>query len=247
MAADAQSSQSDERLTSLSRSARFAAVDARQAITPVTEPARPQLSVARMVMLTSVMTLARSLGVERAVIFHFDDVGMCHAQIERARSAGIRPTHIDAHMAAAMLPDLLLENVPPIDMSKSWQDALEEVFVAVYRSFLGHRHVTQAIAESPVFGPAQAEIIEGVLVRLDDAGFDDRDAFALQRTLATYTLGFAMFSIVETEAGADRPRAAWTHTLDDSRYPHVARLSQLFGAEVSEQQYLAGLRRILGA
>ena len=66
-----------------------------------------------MVMLTSVMTLARSLGVERAVIFHVDDVGMCHAQIERARSAGIRPTHIDAHMAAAMLPDLLDCHVRP--------------------------------------------------------------------------------------------------------------------------------------
>jgi hypothetical protein len=113
MAADAQSSQSDERLTSLSGSARFAAVDARQAITPVTVPARPRLSVARMVMLTSVITLARSLGVERAVIFHVDDVGMCHAQIERARSAGIRPTHIDAHMAAAMLPDLLDCHVRP--------------------------------------------------------------------------------------------------------------------------------------
>ena len=29
------------------------------------------------------------------------------AQIERAIAAGLRPTHIDAHMAAAMLPDLL--------------------------------------------------------------------------------------------------------------------------------------------
>ena len=29
------------------------------------------------------------------------------AQIERAIEAGVRPTHIDAHMAAAMLPDLL--------------------------------------------------------------------------------------------------------------------------------------------
>jgi predicted glycoside hydrolase/deacetylase ChbG (UPF0249 family) len=150
------------------------------------------------------MTLARSLGVDRAVIFHVDDIGMCHgsnrgfldlaakgyvtcgsvmvpcpwfreiaesaaadpsldlgvhltltsewagyrwapistasrasglidddgyfwrdvaslrrhlvveaaeaelrAQIERARSAGMSPTHIDAHMAAAMLPELL--------------------------------------------------------------------------------------------------------------------------------------------
>jgi predicted glycoside hydrolase/deacetylase ChbG (UPF0249 family) len=155
-------------------------------------------------MLTSLMTLARSFGVERAAIFHVDDLGMCHganhgfldlaqrgfvtcgsvmvpcpwfreiaeaaaadqaldlgihltltsewehyrwapistvtrasglidnhgffwrdvaslrrhlvpeaaeaelrAQIERARSAGIEPTHIDAHMAAAMLPELL--------------------------------------------------------------------------------------------------------------------------------------------
>lgn len=155
-------------------------------------------------MLISPMTLARSLGVEHAVILHVDDVGMCHganqaylglaergfvtcgsvmvpcpwfreiaeaaaadpaldlgvhltltsewehyrwapistvsrasglidddgflwrdvaslrrhvvpeaaeaelrAQIERAQAAGIRPTHIDAHMAAAMLPELL--------------------------------------------------------------------------------------------------------------------------------------------
>src|SRR5215831_8599761 len=155
-------------------------------------------------MAPSRMTIARSLGVDRAVIFHVDDVGMCHgsnrgfldlasagyvtcgsvmvpcpwfreiaekaaadpsldlgvhltltsewegyrwapistasrasglidgdgyfwrdvaslrvhlvveaveaelrAQIERARSAGMSPTHIDAHMAAAMLPELL--------------------------------------------------------------------------------------------------------------------------------------------
>jgi AcrR family transcriptional regulator len=147
----------------------------------------------------------------------------------------------------AMLPDLLLESVPPVDMSKTWQAALEEVFVSVYRSFLGHYHVTQAIAESPVFGPAQAEIIEGVLIRLEKAGFSDRDAFTLQRTLATYTLGFAMFAIVEAQAGADRPRADWTHSLDGNTYPHVARVSELFGAEVSEQQYRAGLHRILGA
>jgi predicted glycoside hydrolase/deacetylase ChbG (UPF0249 family) len=159
-------------------------------------------------MVTSRMTLARSLGVDRAVIFHVDDIGMCHgsncgfldlaakgyvtcgsvmvpcpwfreiaeaaaadpsldlgihltltsewagyrwapistvsrasglidddgyfwrdvatlrrhlvveaaeaelrAQIERARSAGIKPTHIDAHMAAAMLPELLALHV----------------------------------------------------------------------------------------------------------------------------------------
>jgi AcrR family transcriptional regulator len=169
-----------------------------------------------------------------------------------AKELGVGPMTIYGYAPSkdaivAMLPDLLLEHVPPVDMDKSWQDALEEVFVSVYRSFLDHRYVTQAIAESPVFGPAQAKIIEGVLVRLERAGFSDREAFELQRTLATYTLGFAMFAVVEAQAGADRQRATWTHDLDDGDFPHVARVSGLFGAEVSEQQYLAGLHRILGS
>lgn len=191
--------------------------------------------------------------VARAAFELVDREGSAALTIGRlAKDLGVGPMTIYGYAPSkdaivSMLPDLLLENVPPVDMDKPWQAALEEVFVAIYRSFLDHRHVTQTIAESPVFGPAQAEIIEGVLARLEHARFSDREAFELQRTLATYTLGFAMFAIVETQAGADRPRAAWTHELDDGSYPHIARVAKLFGAHVSEQQYLAGLRRILGA
>jgi hypothetical protein len=52
--------------------------------------------------------------------------------------------------------------------------------------------------------------------------------------------------VAEAQAGADRPRATWTHDLHNGEYPHVARVSELFGAEVNEHQYLAGLHRILG-
>src|SRR5260370_5017843 len=72
MAADARQRQSDERVTS--RSGTQVGLGRRA----VTEPARPRLSVARMVMLTSLMTLARSLAVEPAPILHLDDIGMCH-------------------------------------------------------------------------------------------------------------------------------------------------------------------------
>ncbi len=50
-------------------------------------------------------------------------------QIERAEAAGLRPTHIDAHMGAAMLPDLLAAHVrlgreyglfPVLPRSISW-------------------------------------------------------------------------------------------------------------------------------
>jgi AcrR family transcriptional regulator len=169
-----------------------------------------------------------------------------------AKELGVGPMTIYGYAPSkeaivAMLPDLLLENMPPVSMRKRWQTALEDTFVAVYRRFLDHRHVTRAIAESPVFGPAQAAVIEGVLERLERAGLSDREAFDLQRTLATYTLGFALFAIVEAEAGADRPRAAWTHDLDVDEFPHLARVSGLFATEVSEKQYVAGLHRILGA
>ena len=63
------------------------------------------------------------------------------AQIERAVAAGMRPTHIDAHMAAAMLPDLLAAHVrlgrefglfPVLPRSITWAPDL-----ASYRSTLG--------------------------------------------------------------------------------------------------------------
>ncbi|BDB44067.1 MULTISPECIES: TetR/AcrR family transcriptional regulator [Mycobacterium] len=181
-----------------------------------------------------------------------DREGSASLTISRlAKELGVGPMTIYGYASSkdaivAMLPDLLLENVPQVDMGKPWRAALEEVFTAVYRGFLEHQHVTRAIAESPVFGPAQGKIIESVLARLERAGFSDREAFELQRTLSTYTLGFAMFAVTEAQAGDDRPRSTWTHNLHNGEYPHVSRVSEMFGEEVSEQQYLAGLRRILG-
>ncbi|CQD20163.1 TetR family transcriptional regulator [Mycobacterium lentiflavum] len=196
--------------------------------------------------------LLTSERVARAAFELVDTEGAAALTIARlARELGVGPMTIYGYAESkdailAMLPDLLLENLPALDMRRSWDAALEKVFVAIYRRFLDHRHVTQAIAELPVFGHAQAEIIEQVLRCLDQAGFSAGQAFVLQRTLATYTLGFALFAIVETAAGAERPRSAWTHQLDKSEFPYLTRVSGRMGGEVTEHQYLAGLRRILG-
>lgn len=173
-----------------------------------------------------------------------------------ARELGVSPMTIYGYVASKddivlTLPELLFADMPPADLGRDlgrpWTEVLEEVFLAVYRRFVGHRHVTQAIAAAPVFGRAQAQIIERVLHRLADAGFSTAEAFELQRTLATYTLGFALFSIVEAQAGARRPRSSWTDELDVADFPHVARIADRLGADVDETQFLAGLRRILGA
>jgi AcrR family transcriptional regulator len=144
-----------------------------------------------------------------------------------------------------MLPDLLLRDLPLADLDQPWRMALEQTFLEVYRRFVKHHHVTQAIADASAFGRAQAEIIEHVLGCLTQAGFDRAEAFELQRTLATYTVGFALFAIAETQGGDRRPRTSWTEDLDPDEIPHVAQIADLLGAEVSETQYLAGLRRIL--
>ena len=167
-----------------------------------------------------------------------------------AKELGVGPITIYGYAASkdailAMLPDLLLEKLPPVDMRSRWDTALEKLFVQIYRRFLNHRNITQAISELPVFGRAQAEIIEQILNRLDGSGFTPDDAFELQRTLATYTLGYALFTIVETRAGSERPRSTWVHDLDEAEFPHLSAVSGRMGAEITEGQYVAGLRRIL--
>jgi AcrR family transcriptional regulator len=135
-----------------------------------------------------------------------------------ARELGVGPMTIYGHAESkdailAMLPDLLLENLPSVHTKARWDSVLEVVFVAIYR--------------------------------LDEAGFTIDDAFELRRTLATYTLGCALFAIVETRAGTDRPRSAWAHDLDAAEFPYLAGVSARTGAEFTESQYVAGLRRIL--
>jgi TetR/AcrR family tetracycline transcriptional repressor len=212
----------------------------------VTEPAETggQRRPGRPALLTSER-------VARAAFELVDTEGAAALTIARlARELGVGPMTIYGYAESkeailAMLPDLLLENLPAVDMRRRWDTALEKLFVAIYRRFLDHRNVTQAIAEQPVFGHAQADIIEHVLHRLDSAGFSVEEAFSLQRTLATYTLGFALFAIVETRAGAERPRSTWTHELDESEFPYLARVSARLGAEITEKHYVTGLRRIL--
>ncbi len=195
--------------------------------------------------------LLTSERVARAAFDLVDAEGAAALTIARlARELGVGPMTIYGYADSkdailAMLPDLLLEDLPAIDTKGRWDSILEMVFVAIYRRFLDHRNVTQAIFELPVFSHAQAEIIENVLARLDEAGFTIDDAFELQRTLATYTLGYALFAIVETRAVTDRPRSAWAHDLDAAEFPHLARVSARMGAEITESQYVAGLRRIL--
>lgn len=192
-------------------------------------------------------------GVARAAFELVDAEGPAALTIGRlAKVLGVGPMTIYGYAASkdeivAMVADLLLVDLPAVDLRKRWQTVVEEVFFAIYRRFLDHRNVTLAVVDSPVFGRAQAEVIERVLMRLDRAGFSPEEAFDLQRTLATYTSGFAIFAIVESRAGAERPRAALPQDLDVSEFPHLAAVSALFGTEITERQYLRGLRRIVGS
>lgn len=204
---------------------------------PVRRPGRPSL-----------LTRER---VARAAFDLVDAEGVAALTIGRlAKELGVGPMTIYGYAESkdaivSMLPDLLLEQLPPINLDQDWRGVLEQVFIDIYRRFLDHSNVVLAIADSAVFGSAQAGVIDQLLACLDEAGFSAEQAFDLQRTLTTYTLGFALFAIVENRAGRDRPRASWTHDLDESEFPHVARVSALFGAGIGEDQYRGGVRRIL--
>lgn len=191
--------------------------------------------------------------IARAAFDLVDAEGPAALTIGRiARELGVGPMTLYGYVASkeaivAMLPDLLLADLMPVDRDQPWQAVLEDVYLSIYRRFGEHHHVIQVIAHSPVFGRAQAEVVEAVLECLRGAGFDREDAFALQRTLNTYTVGFALFAIAERDAQSPRPRATWADELDPGEFPRIAELSSLLASEVGEDQYVRGLRRILGA
>ena len=147
----------------------------------------------------------------------------------------------------AMLSDLLLADLPDVDRDRPWRDAVEDIYLSIFRRLIEHHRVLQAIADSPVFGSAQAHVLEGVLDRLRDAGFEPTDAFELQRAVATYTVGFALFAAAERTDGIPRPRTTWIDELDADRFPRIAEIAPILAGEVDEAQYRRGLRRFLAA
>ena len=92
---------------------------------------------------------------------------------------------------------------------------------------------------------SQAELIEALLGCLADAGFTQDEAFALQRTVATYTVAFAVFASSEQTTDSPRSRTR-ADALEPSEFPRLAKTSSLLAAKVDQAQYLRGLRRIVG-
>jgi AcrR family transcriptional regulator len=189
----------------------------------------------------------------RAAFDLVDEQGPTALTINRlASKLGVSPMTLYGYADSkdaiiAMLPERLLADLPSVRRDQPWPTVLEETFVLMYRRFIDHRHVTQLITNGAVFVRAQAQVIEGLLECLEEAGFSQEDAFALQRTLATYTIGFAFFAIAEHVAGdSPRSRTNWTEQLNPDEFPRIARASSLLAANVDESQYLRGLRRILG-
>jgi AcrR family transcriptional regulator len=146
----------------------------------------------------------------------------------------------------AMLPEILLSELPPVPTDQPWEAVIEKTFLSMYRRFVEHRHVTQAITNAAVFVRSQAELIEALIGCLEDAGFSQDEAFALQRAAATYTIGFAFFAIAEQTTDSPRSRTNWTDALEPGEFPRLAEASSLLAAKVDEAQYLRGLRRIVG-
>ena len=109
------------------------------------------------------------------------------------------------HEIVNMLPDVLLADLPPIDQGARWRDELDACFAEVHDRLVRHGSVTRLIAALPVASETQAKLFSEVLALLDTAGFSERDALTVHRTLSTYTLGFALFQIAETSVASPRP------------------------------------------
>jgi AcrR family transcriptional regulator len=194
--------------------------------------------------------LLTQLQVARAAFDLVDQQGPAALTMPRlARQLGVGTITLYGYAASkealiGMLPDLLLADLPDPDPKQPWEAMLETVYLVACQRLIEHRHVTRLVAQSPVFGHAQARLVEGVLSCLEAHGFSAEDAFAVQRTVGTYTLGFALFSLAERE-GDSRPREAFAASLASEEFPRTAEVRRLLAVPGDDSQFLTGMRAII--
>jgi hypothetical protein len=125
------------------------------------------------------------------------------AQIERARSAGLKPTHIDAHMAAAMVPELLDLHVRLGD-----EYGLVPVLPRIIRFAPDAESYAAAVAQLDAAGRPVIDYIRGTLPVTTEA-VEPRYREVIQN-LPSGVTHFALHCTTPGEIEAINPRhAAW--------------------------------------
>jgi AcrR family transcriptional regulator len=142
----------------------------------------------------------------------------------------------------AMLPGVLLDELPPLELDGPWEAVIEDCYLAIYRRLIAHGHVTQTIARAPVFGSAQASLFESILELMRRAGFSSGEAASLHRSLRTYTIGYALYQVAESSS--DASGRAWLDALPAEEYPRTREVRDNQSGLVDVQQYVRGLRHI---
>jgi AcrR family transcriptional regulator len=140
------------------------------------------------------------------------------------------------------LPAVLLQDLPVLESDVDWQAMLEARFVTVYERLIKHANVTRLIANSPVFGLAQARLVESVLSHLTGVGIELEAAYSLHRTLSTYTIGYVLFQLAE--ADGDDPHVQRLSLLDPVEFSTLHRLA-LAPRPTRDEQFREGLRTIV--
>src|SRR5690606_18745649 len=130
----------------------------------------------------------------------------------------------------------------------TWDEALRRYCVTLRQRMLEYPTLVQLLIKRRLWSPDMADIVEWLLARLTDGGWDLPGAVRAYRTAQIYTLGFAEYEVERTRA---RPYAEyqswWRHTLADlppEQYPTLHAAADYLPRGALEEQYVWGLERL---
>jgi AcrR family transcriptional regulator len=145
--------------------------------------------------------------------------------------------------------ELVLAGMSHANKKAKPRNAIVRYFEGFRQELVAHPSVAQAIASTPIAGPAVFNSMDSLFAVFARAGLDDDSAVAAVTGLMSYTLGFVFFSTARTrdDPSAAGARARNLRGVDPDAFPHLHRVRELLVGDAFDRQFSTGLSLLVDA
>ncbi|MCA9774026.1 MAG: TetR/AcrR family transcriptional regulator C-terminal domain-containing protein [Myxococcales bacterium] len=178
-----------------------------------------------------------------------------------AGDLGVTPMAVYRHVrdkgeiVDALLDIVVGDSAPTAHRTRGWRRWIQETFARMRAALRDHPGVLPLLGTRASFGPSALRVMDEVLGRLQDAGFDGPSAVRAFHVLISYTIGFAA---IEGAARGERTPAeraderAWSKrnrerfaVMEAADVPNVVALAPRIAGFPTDEAFLAGIETIL--
>lgn len=169
---------------------------------------------------------------------------------------GSDPTAIYRHfrdkdeLIRAVLDRLIGQSVEAVDSAADWHERLTQLARTSLEIFCEHPSIGAVAGSQTTGGDGELAAIEMIIVAMNEAGLDRRDAVRFYGVLSSYILSFGAAQCGGIVAGDSEADPAWigvTRSLEHTRHPAITAVRDELEALRDREIYESGVQVILDA